>query len=151
MLWKGSQVPRSSGNIIGRERRRGRDEKGNQGAWDFRFINILQVVSIYFFISFFNYFTLSFFFYTFFAHDIYPHPHPQPATHTNDPRPLPTTHDQRHLATLLLECRIRKVKLHSSALWILRSQKFISYVAQSFESIFWKLRDCFLTWNVFFC
>ena len=33
----------------------------------------------------------------------------------------------------------------------LRSQKFISYVAQSFESTFWKLRDCFLTWNAFFC
>ena len=49
---------------------------------------------------FFNYFTLSFFFYTFFTHDIYPHPHPWPATHTHDPRPLPTTHDPRNLATL---------------------------------------------------
>ena len=56
---------------------------------------------MFLFISFFfNYFTLSFFFYTFFTHDIYPHPHPRPATHTHDPRPLPTTHDPRHLATL---------------------------------------------------
>ena len=51
----------------------------------------------------------------------------------------------------LLICQVRKVKLHLNAPWILRSQKFISYVAQSFESIFWKLRDCFLTWNVFLC
>ena len=61
------------------------------------------------------------------------------------------------LKHLLEDCRaeppnsqVRKVKLHWSAPWILRCQKFISYVAQSFESIFWKFRDCFLMWNVFF-
>ena len=69
--------------------RRSRDEKGNQGVGDIRFTNILQLFSIYFF--FFNYFTLSLFFYAFFTHDIYPHPHPRP-----------TTHDPRHLATLRL-------------------------------------------------
>ena len=66
--------------------RRSRDEKGNQEVGDNRFTNILQLFSIYFF--FFNYFTLSLFFYAFFTHDIYPHPHPRP-----------TTHDPRHLAT----------------------------------------------------
>ena len=49
---------------------------------------------------FFNYFILYYFFYSFFTHDIYPHPHPWPTTHTHDPRPLPTTYDPRHLATL---------------------------------------------------
>ena len=67
--------------ISGRGRRRGRDEKDNQGVGYFRFTNFLQFVSIYFF---FNYFTLSFFFYT---HDIYPHPHPRPTTSTHYPRP----------------------------------------------------------------
>ena len=42
---------------------------------------------------FFNYFTLRLFFYTFSTHDIYPHPHPRPTT---------STHDPRHLATLLV-------------------------------------------------
>ena len=59
--------------------------------FEFRFTNILELFSIYFF--FFNYFTLSFFSILFlpttFTH-----------THTHDPRPLPTTHDPRHLATL---------------------------------------------------
>ena len=32
------------------------------------------------------------------THD--PHPRPTPTTHTHDSRPLPTTHDPRHLATL---------------------------------------------------
>ena len=48
-------------------------------------------------------------------------------------------------------CHVRKIKFHSSAPWILRSHKFISCVAQSFKTIFCKLRDCFLMWNVFSC
>ena len=67
--------------------RRSRDEKGNQGVGDIRFTNILQLFSIYFF--FFNYFTLSLFFYAFFY-----------SRHL--PTPTPTTHDPRHLATLRL-------------------------------------------------
>ena len=71
---------------------RRRREKDNQGVGDFRFINILQLFSIYFF---FNYFTLSFFFVYFFlptTHDIYPHPRrsthdTQPTTSTHYPRP----------------------------------------------------------------
>ena len=43
--------------------------------------------------DFCNFLLFNFFFFGrhFFTHDIYPHPHP---------RPLPTTHDSRHLATL---------------------------------------------------
>ena len=45
--------------------------------------------SFFYLFLFFNYFTLSLILYTFF-------------THTHDPRPLPTTHDPRHLATLII-------------------------------------------------
>ena len=69
--------------ISGRRRGRSRDEKGNQGVGDFRFINILQLFSIYFF---FSITFQSFFSILFFTHDIYPHP-PTPTTHD----PLPTT------------------------------------------------------------
>ena len=69
-----------SKEISGRGRRRSRGEKGNQGVGDFRFINILQ------FFLFIIFIILSFFPYFFFTHD---------------QRPLPTTHDPRHLATLV--------------------------------------------------
>ena len=75
--WKGSKSHVAK-EISVRGRRRSRDEKGNQGVGDFRFINILQLFSIYFF--FFNYFTRSFFFLYFF----YPR---------HLPTPTPTTHD----------------------------------------------------------
>ena len=45
--------------------------------------------SFFYLFLFFNYFTLSLILYTFF-------------TYTHDPRPLPTTHDPRHLATLII-------------------------------------------------
>ena len=66
----------------GRQRRRSRDEKGNQGVGDFRFTNILQLFSIYFFFSITLLYHFSSLF--FFIHDIYPHP---------QTRPTPTTHD----------------------------------------------------------
>ena len=72
--------------------RRSRDEKGNQGVGDIRFTNILQLFSIYFFFFQLLYF-ITFFLY-FFLPTTFTH------THTHDPRPLPTTHDPRHLATL---------------------------------------------------
>ena len=37
-----------------------------------------------------------------FMKKIYPRHLPTPTTHTHDPRPLPTIHATRHLATLLL-------------------------------------------------
>ena len=76
MLWKGSQVP---------------PEEDEEEAVTKKAIKELFVVCF-----FFNYFTLSLFFYILFTHDIYPHP--RPTTSTHDPRP--TTHDPRHLATL---------------------------------------------------
>ena len=81
MVWKGIQA-NVAREIPGRGRRRSRNEKGNRGVGDFRFINILQLFSIYFF--FFNHFSIISF-YTF----CYPR-------HL----PLPTTHEPRHLATL---------------------------------------------------
>ena len=81
MVWKGIQANVAK-EIPGRGRRRSRNEKGNRGVGDFRFINILQLFSIYFF--FFNHFSIISF-YTF----CYPR-------HLS----LPTTHDPRHLATL---------------------------------------------------
>ena len=77
MLWKGSQVPQELGG-----RRRSHDEKGNQGVGGFRFTNILELFSIYFFLSM----TLLYHFFPYFFCT----------------RPLPTTHDPRHLATLVL-------------------------------------------------
>ena len=56
-----------------------------------------------------KYFTMFFFFFLqilyftlpFFLHFFYPRhlPTPTPTTHTHDPRPPPTAHDPRHLAT----------------------------------------------------
>ena len=60
---------------------------------------------------FFNYFTLSLFFDTFFTHDIYPHPHPRPT-------PTTSTHDPRHLATLLMMGRnIFFLTVHENGTW----------------------------------
>ena len=66
----------------------------NQGVEDIRFTNILQLFSIYFFFSI----TLL---YHFFLYFFYPRHLPTPTTHDLYPRPLPTTHDPGHLATLL--------------------------------------------------
>ena len=68
--------------ISGRGRRRGRDEKGNQGVGYFHFINILQLASIYFFsiILLYHFFSIP----MTFTH-----------THTHDPRPTTSTHYPR--------------------------------------------------------
>ena len=70
--------------ISARGRRRSRDEKGNKGVGDFRFINILQLFSIYFF---FSISLLYLFFNTFFL--------PTPTTHDPAPRPTTSTHYPR--------------------------------------------------------
>ena len=64
-------------------RKRTKKKPWHKEVGDFRFTNIYFRTFFYLFL-FFNYFTLSLFFDTFFTHNIYPHPHP---------RPLPTTHD----------------------------------------------------------
>ena len=84
-----SDVVKGEPSPTGRGRRRSRDEKGNQGVRDFRFINILQRFSICFFFSI-TLLCLSLF-YNFFL--------PTTFTHTHDPRPTPTTHDLYPLPT----------------------------------------------------
>ena len=69
----------------------------NQGTGDIRFTIILQLFSIYFF---FSITLLSHFFHTFFHPRHLPTPTPTPTTHALYPRP--TTHDPRHLATLVI-------------------------------------------------
>ena len=108
--------------ISGRGRRRSGDEKGNQGVGDFRFINILQISSIYYYYFCYHLFSILFL-PTTFTH-----------THTHDPRPLPTTHDPRHLATLPL-------RRHSTRKVFLK--EFFSYKK-------WKTSRK-LEWNSFVC
>ena len=69
--------------ISGRGRRKSRNEKGNQGFGDFRFINSLQ---LFLFISFFQLLYFIIFSILFL---------PTTFTHTHDPRPTTstTTHD----------------------------------------------------------
>ena len=66
--------------ISGRGRRRSGDEKGNQGVGDFRFINILQIFSIYYyyFLSFFSILVLP---------TTFTHTGPRPTTSRRYPRP----------------------------------------------------------------
>ena len=73
-------------------KRQSRSSSRSPSVRDFRFINILQLFSIYFFFELL--YVITFFFHTFFLPTKFTH------THTHDPRPLPTTLDPRHLATL---------------------------------------------------
>ena len=106
--------------ISGRGQRRSRDEKGNQGVGDFRFINILQFFSIYFFfpITLLYHFFSILFLPTTFTHTHTRDPRPLPTTHYPLPTthyPLPTTHDPRHLATLAIykiSYRLRNAACH---------------------------------------
>ena len=75
---------------------RGRRSRDDQGVGDIRFTNILQLFSIYFFFSI----TLLYHFFSIlFLPTTFTHTHTY--THTHDPPPLSTTHDPRHLATLV--------------------------------------------------
>ena len=105
MLWKGNQVPRTTvaWEISVRGWRRSRDEKGNQGVGDFRFINILQFCSIYLFFSI----TLSFFFLYFF---FYPR-------HSPTPTPTPTTFSYtryQSVTGLVSKYRFLRVRMQAS-------------------------------------
>ena len=92
MLRKGSQVPQEL-----RGRSRSKDEKGNQGVGGF-----VSQIFYHFFLSisfFFDYFTLSFCFYTFlpttFTHTHTHDPQPRPTTSTHDPRPTIFSYTRR--------------------------------------------------------
>ena len=65
--------------------------KRQSRSWRFSFDKYFT--TFFYLFLLFNYFTLSFFFYTFLTHDIYPHPHPRPT-------PTTSTHYPLHLATL---------------------------------------------------
>ena len=84
------EVPRGQGKIRKRTTKK-LCLKGNQGVGDFRFI------AITIFLLFFFSITLL---YHFFSLLFLPTTFTRTHTHTYDPRPLPTTHDQRHLDTL---------------------------------------------------
>ena len=115
--------------ISGRGRRRSRDEKGNQGVGDLRFINISQLFSTYFF---FNYFILYHFFYSFFTHDIYPHPHPRPTTSTH------VTYDPRHLATLAKPNQVARASRASKCnLWFLKNLYECWFIPNCTRKILW--------------
>ena len=86
MLWKGTQVPRGLGNI-----RKKTKKKPWEGQSRSRRFSFHKYFTTFFFLFLFNHFTLSFFSISFL---------PATFTHTHYPRPLPTTFDQRHLATL---------------------------------------------------
>ena len=105
--WSKSHVAKE---ISGRGRRRSRDEKGNQGVGDLRFINILQLFSIYFFQLL--YFII--FFYTFFTHDIYPHPRPTTSTHY--PRPTTFSYTRGNRTGMYAEIFV-SWSLHLFAFW----------------------------------
>ena len=95
------------GKKSARGRRRSRDEKGNQGVRDFRFINILQLFSIYFFFELLYFIT--FFFYAFFLPTKFTH------THTHYPRPTTFSYTPKrstiyHIQTLI------KIQLYSMSL-----------------------------------
>ena len=70
--------------ISGRGRRRSRDEKGNQGVGDLRFMNILQLFSFYFFFQLL-------YVIIFFSILFLPTTFTQATPTTHDPRP--TTHE----------------------------------------------------------
>ena len=115
--------------ISGRGRRRSRDEKGNQGVGDLRFINILQLFHIFFF----NYFTLSFFSILFLP-TTFTHTH----THTHDPRPLHTTYDPRHLATLAKPNQVARASRASKCnLWFLKNLYECWFIRNCTRKILW--------------
>ena len=111
--------------ISRRGRRKSRDEKGNQGVGDFRFINILQISSIYYYYFCYHLFSILFL-PTTFTH-----------THTHDPRPLPTTHDPRHLATLV------KISRAISVTGSFSCSRFPTLILVKFCLVLWVVFECF--------
>ena len=89
--------------VSGRGRRKSRrDEKGNQGVGDFRFINILQFFFLFIIIIIFFLSDTSF--YPRHLPTPCPHPHPRLTFTTHDLSPLPTTHDiQLHSTRLCIK------------------------------------------------
>ena len=90
-----SDVVKGEPNPTGRGRR-SRDDQSR--SWRYSFHKYFT--TFFYLFLFLNYFTLSIFSILFHPRHLpTPTPTPTPTTHTHDPRP--TTHDPRHLATLL--------------------------------------------------
>ena len=128
----------------GRRRRRSR-EKGNQGVGDFRFITIAIFLLFFFSIT-----LLYHFFSLLFLPTTFTHTH----THTYDPRPLPTTHDQRHLDTLgasLTRAQLRyKVLRAGDLVWPSRHLTLSGVPCSFISSLtgkFWRI--CSVTCNIY--
>ena len=115
-------------DISGRGRRRSREEKGNQGVGDLRFINISQLFSTYFFSITSYYIIFSILFLpTTFTH-----------THTHDPRPLHTTYDPRHLATLAKPNQVARASRASKCnLWFLKNLYECWFIPNCTRKILW--------------
>ena len=115
--------------ISGRGRRRSRDEKGNQGVGDLRFINISQLFSTYFFFSITSYYII---FSILFLPTTFTH------THTHDPRPLHTTYDPRHLATLAKPNQVARASRASKCnLWFLKNLYECWFIPNCTRKILW--------------
>ena len=115
--------------ISGRGRRRNRDEKGNQGVGDLRFINISQLFSTYFFFSITSYYII---FSILFLPTTFTH------THTHDPRPLHTTYDPQHLATLAKPNQVARASRASKCnLWFLKNLYECWFIPNCTRKILW--------------
>ena len=115
--------------ISGRGRRRSRDEKGNQGVGDLRFINISQLFSTYFC---FNYFILYHFFLFFSLLTTFTHTH---------------THDPRHLATLAKPTELHEPVERASAIcsfWKIYTSADLSQIAREKSCEYMQKFDFFL-------
>ena len=89
-----SDVVKGEPSPAGR-RRRSRDDQSRN--WRYSFHKHFK--TFFYLFLFFNYFTFTLFLY-FFSPTTFTHTHTH--THTHDPRSLPTTHDPRHLAILVI-------------------------------------------------
>ena len=104
--------------ISGRGRRRSRDEKGNQGVGDLRFINISQLFSTYFFFQLLH--TISFFLFFFYPRHL--------------PTPTPTTHD---LYPLLSNKAARARRASKCNLWFLKNLYECWFIPNCTRKILW--------------
>ena len=86
-----SDVVKGEPSPTGRGRRR-KSRHDQSRSWRYSFHK--HFTTFFNLFLFFNYFTLSLFFYTFFTQDIYPHPHPRPLPTTHDPRPTTFSYTQ---------------------------------------------------------
>ena len=137
------EVPRGQGKI--RKTTKKKPWKGKSRSRRFSFHNYYN-----FFIIFFSITLLCHFFSLLFLPTTFTHTH----THTYDPRPLPTTHDQRHLDTLgasLTRAQFRyKVLRAGDLVWPSRHLTLSGVPCSFISSLtgkFWRI--CSVTCNIY--